>query len=349
MRVVNRWLRLLSGFAVALIGAALALAISLPLPWTLGPLIVVAAARMLSLPVNSSPRLRNVGQWAIGVTLGLYFTPFVLGIIQQNILPIVGGMLFALILGVFGTYLLMRVGGVDLKTAWFSSAIGGAAEMTGLADRYGGRSDLVASAHSLRILTVVLVVPFAFQALGVVGEDTAVTGPKIIDYGGLLLLSALTAASALTAGFFRVPNGWVLGPMFVTMALTMSGIELSAMPDYVSRIAQLLIGWSLGDRFRPGFFSSAPRFLFAVIVFTLLGILMSLGVGYLLEFSASVPLPTVILGLAPGGITEMSITAKVLRLGVPLVTAFHVTRMALVVIVTGPLYIAFVEKHCVEA
>ena len=55
-----------------------------------------------------------------------------------------------------------------------------------------------------------------------------------------------------------------------------------------------------------------------------------------------------ILGLAPGGITEMAITAKVLSLGVPLVTAFHVTRMALVVIVTGPLYIAFVEKHCLD-
>ena len=349
MHYVDRWLKLLLGFAVALIGAAIALAISLPLPWTLGPLILVAAARVLSVPVNSSPRLRNVGQWAIGVTLGLYFTPFVLGIIQQNILPIIGGMIFDLALGVFGTCLLMRLGGVDLKTAWFSSAIGGASEMTGLADRYGGRSDLVASAHSLRILTVVLIVPFAFQAFGVVGDDSVVAGPKIVDYGGLLLLAVATAASALVAGFFRVPNGWVLGPMFVSMALTMSGIELSAMPDYVAKVAQLLIGWSLGDRFRPGFFSSAPRFLFAVIVFTLLGILMSLGVAYFLESWASVPLPTVILGLAPGGITEMAITAKVLSLGVPLVTAFHVTRMALVVIVTGPLYIAFVEKHCREA
>ena len=349
MRDVDRWLKLLAGFVAALVGAVLALAISLPLPWTLGPLITVAAARMLSLPVNSSPRLRNVGQWAVGVTLGLYFTPFVLGIIQQNILPLVGGMLFALMLGVFGTYLLMHIGDVDLKTAWFSSAIGGAAEMTNLADRYGGRSDLVASAHSLRILTVVLIVPFAFQSLGVAGEDIAVSGLKIVNYEGLLLLSTATAASALVAAYFRVPNGWVLGPMFVAMALTMSGIELSAMPDYFLRIAQLLIGWSLGDRFRPGFFSSAPRFLLAVIVFTLLGILMSIGVGYLLEHWASVPLPTVILGLAPGGITEMSITAKVLRLGVPLVTAFHVTRMALVVIVTGPLYIAFVEKHCLES
>ena len=35
---------------------------------------------------------------------------------------------------------------------------------------------------------------------------------------------------------------------------------------------------------------------------------------------------TLVLGMAPGGIAEMCITAKVLQLGVPLVTAFHVTR-----------------------
>jgi hypothetical protein len=34
----------------------------------------------------------------------------------------------------------------------------------------------------------------------------------------------------------------------------------------------------------------------------------------------------------------MCITAKVLQLGVPIVTAFHVTRMAAVVLLAGPLF-----------
>jgi len=46
----------------------------------------------------------------------------------------------------------------------------------------------------------------------------------------------------------------------------------------------------------------------------------------------------VLLGTSPGGIAEMCITAKVLQLGVPVVTAFHVTRMAAVVLLAGPLY-----------
>ena len=39
--------------------------------------------------------------------------------------------------------------------------------------------------------------------------------------------------------------------------------------------------------------------------------------------------------MAPGGIAEMCITAKVLQLGVPLVTAFHVTRVVVLLLVHG--------------
>jgi len=46
----------------------------------------------------------------------------------------------------------------------------------------------------------------------------------------------------------------------------------------------------------------------------------------------------VVLATAPGGIAEMCITAKVLQLGVPLVTAAHVTRVVVLVIGTGSLF-----------
>jgi uncharacterized membrane protein AbrB (regulator of aidB expression) len=45
-----------------------------------------------------------------------------------------------------------------------------------------------------------------------------------------------------------------------------------------------------------------------------------------------------VLGTSPGGIAEMSITAKVLQLGVPVVTAFQVCRLVAVLLMVEPLY-----------
>ena len=142
----------------------------------------------------------------------------------------------------------------------------------------------------------------------------------------------------MLAGYLRLPNGWVLAPMFIAMALTFFSIELSAMPDWLSKGAQLLIGWSLGDRFRPGFFSVAPRFLVSVIGYTASALLFAFGFACLLAGTSDIALSVLVLGIAPGGIAEMAITAKVLQLGAPLVTVFQLSRMVTVVVCTGPLF-----------
>ena len=47
-----------------------------------------------------------------------------------------------------------------------------------------------------------------------------------------------------------------------------------------------------------------------------------------------------ILATAPGSITEMSITAQALHLNVPVVTAFHVVRILLVIMSVSPVFAA---------
>jgi len=62
--------------------------------------------------------------------------------------------------------------------------------------------------------------------------------------------------------------------------------------------------------------------------------------GMALSWASGIPAPTAVLATAPGGIAEMSLTAKVLQFGVPLVTVFHVSRVLALVIAIGPLYAA---------
>src|SRR5215470_8412070 len=82
-RVLAATLAALKSVAVALLGAALALAIKLPLPWFTGPLIMVAAFSMSGMRLHSLPYAREAGQWIIGLALGLYFTPDVVRLVAR--------------------------------------------------------------------------------------------------------------------------------------------------------------------------------------------------------------------------------------------------------------------------
>lgn len=336
--------KLCIGFIASLFGAYVAQFVGIPLPWTLGPLLTVAALRLLDAPVCSAALLRNFGQWVIGLTLGLYFTPYVLSILGTHLLAMLAGLLLALFLAVYGTVLLIKFGRVDLKTAWFSSAIGGANEMALLAERYGVRPDLVASAHTARVILVVLAVPFACQVFDVSGVDVSVFEMKEFSVKGLFLLGLLSVIGGFVAHYFKTPNAWVLGPMLVAILLTINQIHLSTVPIELSKTAQLFIGWSLGDRFRPGFFKKAPQFLFCVVFFSATALFIAFGFALLLNQFTDLPLASLAVSVAPGGIAEMAITAKVLQLGVPIVTAFQVSRMVGVVLLTGPLYLYVISK-----
>ena len=136
----------------------------------------------------------------------------------------------------------------------------------------------------------------------------------------------------------RLPNAFVLGSLFVAIPLTACEIDWSSIPTPMTNAAQCLLGCTLGARFQPDFVRTAHRFVGAVVATVLLSIVVSAGFGIALAWLANQHPATLVLGMAPGGIAEMCITAKVLQLGVPLITAFHVTRVVVLLLVTAPLF-----------
>jgi uncharacterized protein len=336
--VPPRMLRLTLTLVLALVAALAARALDMPLPWMLGPLFATAAAGVAGAPLVASNRLRNAGQWVIGMALGLYFTPAVLALIARLAPAIAIGVLWALALGwAFHRFLLATNGG-DRATAFFAAAIGGASEMAVLAERHGGQVDRVAAAHSLRVLLVVSIIPFGLQWGGLHGLDATPPALAEVRPAALALLLAACAAGIALMARLKLPNPFVLGALAVTLALTAAGAPLSGLPAWASPAAQLFIGVSLGTRFTPEFLHAAPRWLGAVAVGTLAMIAASAGLAWLLAVAAPMPLATAILATSPGGIAEMAITAKVLQLGVPVVTAFQVVRYVAVLTLTAPLY-----------
>ncbi len=327
--------------------ALLCVALRTPLPWMIGPLLATAVVSMWGGPTASWTPLRNIGQWTIGCALGLYFTPQVVALVAGLWWAVVLNIVWALLLGLlFGAWLYrvhhgpgsLHVKGLTRVTTYFASPIGAASEMTLMGERHGAQPDLVASAHSLRVLLVTLIIPFGFQWAGLSGLDATLPGARVVEWPGLALLALLTGLGGALMVALKRTNPWFIGALVVALALTASGVTLSAIPQRLSDAAQLVIGISLGVRFTPGFARMAPRWLASVAVATVAMIVLCAGFAVAVGRFADLHWATLLLGTSPGGIAEMAITAKVLQLGVPVVTAFHVTRLAAVLLLVEPAY-----------
>jgi membrane AbrB-like protein len=334
--------RIAATLALGTLAGWLAQALGVPLPWMIGPLFAVAGAQMAGARLLPLPGGHHAGQWVIGAALGLYFSPLVVAQLAAHA-PLVGGAaLAALALGALCALLTLRVARVDAPTAFFASLPGGASEMAQLADRWGGAADRIAAAHALRIVLVVSVVPFALTFAGAQGADVYAPLARSVDWARFPLLVAASLAGVALFKLLRIANAWVLGPLLGVGWLTALDVPLSALPGGLVNGGQLLIGCALGCRFAPEFFRAAPRFMAAA---ALSALLLSIALGVMLALAlaawSDVPLETLALATAPGGVAEMCITAKVLQLGVPLVTACHVLRLAVLTLGAAPAFALF--------
>lgn len=324
--------------AVCVASGALCAWLRTPLPWMIGPLAGMAIFQFGGASLQSPPYGREAGQLAIGIALGLYFTPAVAREVLAH-----GPELFLAAAGVFlvgvaASVFLERLAKVDHATAFFSSAIGGAAEMVNLAERHGALVDRVALAHSLRLLVVVTSVPVAITLLGQTGTDDY--RPVVVAFAPakLAALAAIAVVAAFAWKRTRLPNPFMMGPLLATIALTSGGLVFSSMPSWMTNVAQLLLACNLGSRFQQSFLREAPRFMASVLASVALMLALTAALAFALAWMMGLLPATVLLACAPGGIAEMSITAKVLKVGVAFVTAAHVMRFVLVMLFTEPAY-----------
>ena len=304
-------------------------------------MVTMALASMFALPVTSPPLALPVGQLIVGCALGLFFTGAVLLQVWALTPYLVAASLFAFVLGCMSAAFLKKLSGCDSSTAFFASLPGGAAEMSNLATVLGGRNDWVAAAHTLRVVMVVIAVPPLLTLSGVHGYVAGIYSITETQYSGLACILFLSIGGGWILQHLKVPNAWMIGPLLITMLVTGFGFETSAMPLWGSNAAQLLIGCALGSRFDKAFLRSGSKFITAVCMTVALSIALAGVFGLLISWVSGIDFPTAILATAPGGVAEMSVTAKFLQLGVPIVTAFHVMRMAFLVLSAKKLFLIY--------
>lgn len=320
-------------YAVAALAGYTAMRLKVPLPWMMGALFATAAQAFAGFKPAVLPIGRRVGQLLIGIGVGLTFTEQALAAVVSNLPAMTAAAVLTMGAGAGISFLLSRLAGTDRLTAVMSSVPGGPADMANLAERYGGDPLTVALAQTFRIALIVTFIPPAMILSGIDGHTALSAAMQIpFDLKGLLILGAIAGAAVFGLNRLGMANAWFLGALVAISALTASGIHLSSMPFGIVALAQVLLGVSLGTTFERRFLMRSPRLLGATVVCSAVLLVACGAIAAGLAALTGLPLAGLALSLAPGGLPEMVLTAKVLHLDVPMVTAFHVERVILTLV-----------------
>jgi len=329
------WLpRLVLVAAVAGSGGWIAHALGVPLGWLLGALVASAALAQMGLHVNIEA-IRPYVLIFLGLALGQTFNQQVLLSLAGSLPAIVLCALLTVAAGLFGARVFSSYGRLDARTSFFCGTPGGVVLMAIHAREAGVSEQQVVLAQTIRLILVVLVYPAlvallaAHEIHGPQGHAFA-TAPAVSQQGspGLLLLWWLAGLGAAFLGKkVGIPNPWMLAPCLLTAVFASSGAAPEHVPAVWIVIAQCVLGISLGSSMTREFIRGSHRLVIASVLSSALLAFVLILLGLAAAWLFNLPVAGSLLGMAPGGMPEMAVTAQALQVSVPLVLGFHFVRV----------------------
>lgn len=333
----NRPLRFVLALCIGGFGGALFSYLHIPLAWMLGPMTACTIAAIAGLPIVAIERVRPFMMAIIGVLLGSGFSADLLVGLWGWIPSLLGLLVAVTTSAAIGTLYFRYVGGFDSATAFFSAMPGGLIEMIILGGEKGGDSKLIALVHSARILLVVASLPYVLIVFFDVGVSSLQPARRISVFDtpltgeAWMVLCAL--AGMLLGTIFRLPAKNLLGPMLLSGAIHIVGVSNFQPAAEVVIAAQLFLGTLVGCRFA----GMSPVLVLKVILLSIgsVAILVAIAVFTAIAFSslAQISPEALFLAYSPGGLSEMSLIALSMGLDVMLVSAHHIARVLLVLLI----------------
>lgn len=330
--------------AVGALGGFLASLIHLPLPWMIGAMISCAVQVWIT-PGLVWAGVRPLALMVLGLGLGQSFTSTILGAVASALPVVIIAGVVTICMGVVFSRLFARLAGTDLKTGYYCAVPGGVIVMAIQAERIGADVATVTFTQSIRLVIVVLTIPplLALSGISQHGDfpmNSATAPVHLLALAGMLVVGFFCAR---VGTFLRLTNPWMIMPCFMAVALSAFDYMPSGVPVSMIDAAQVVLGTTLGIRLTREFLLRSWNLLVASVVSTLalaaaLAV-VAIGVAWL----SGLPTAAVILGMAPGGMPEMSLTARALDAPVALVLGFHLVRVMLSNLLIEPIWQAAVR------
>ncbi len=324
-------------------GGALFFIWGMPLAWMMGAMVVTTIASLAGAPIKGPFRLRSLMVAVLGIMLGSAFTPETLGQASRWSISLGGVLFYAALVGGLVFLALRRLPDFGPVTAYFSATPGGLSEMTILGGAMGGDERTISLVHSMRILIVVMVIPFWFRyAHGYVPSGTTALG-SVTDIGAVdgLILTVCGVVGYVVGKRLNLPAAALSGPMIASAVVHLAGATTAVPPSELVAIAQVVMGTTVGCRFA----GHAVRRIFLALgtgVVTTI-VMLSAGIAFALalEQLTGLPFPALLLAFSPGGLAEMGLICLSMGIDIAFVSTHHLVRILFIVVLAPLIFRAF--------
>lgn len=147
---------------IAGLGGLIGIKLKIPGGALLGAMFLVALYNIRTGKGDMPRNFKLIAQIIVGAMIGLNFSMDTIYGLKDLVFPasilVLGLTTFSLALG----FIIHKTTGLDLVTSLFSTSPGGLTDMTIISEAYGADTPKVAILHSLRLITVITILPIVF-------------------------------------------------------------------------------------------------------------------------------------------------------------------------------------------
>jgi membrane AbrB-like protein len=324
------------------LGGTLATWAGLPMPWMLGGLFASALVVLVWAPPMLSDYsfplpFRTAFVALIGVMIGTQVTSELAALATK--LPLtLGALLVFVVCAHFGNMAIFRyIGGYDKPTSFYAGAPGGLMESIVMGEGAGADIRILTAQQFMRIIVVITCLPLGLSLwLGTpVGSAAGLKAAASSHQASplTLVLICVTAALGLwCAQKIRLPAGQLSGPLILAAIATVTGVLDLHLPIWLIAAAQLVIGVSLGMRFKGTNLALLRRCAGLAVLSVTFMLLLGGSISALLTHLTGIEWLHLLISFSPGGVAEMSVVALSLAANPALVSLHHVARILMTVV-----------------
>ncbi|ARK29879.1 Putative ammonia monooxygenase [Halalkalibacter krulwichiae] len=320
---------------LSLIGGFIFSLLRIPIPWMLGPIIVVMLVQFFyKEPLKWPGYLIDFGVVTVGTVIGVQFNTDLFGFMGSILfyMVMVNSILIGGSIGIAS--LTSKWAKVPMKAAVLGTIPGGLSQIVIFAEEEKVKEiGVISYFQVIRLLLVVVFVPFIVAGQVISKQPTDAK----LSIGLLLLIVLAWGCSHLTQRL-HLPVAFFITPiiLLITLQLT-TPITMPQVPAFVMNVAQLLIGAHIGLMLKPDMIKLPVRVLVGGILSAFALIVLTFASSFLMSFAMETTYATSFLSTAPGGLDQMVLLADAVHADASLVSMFQTFRLLFIFILVMPL------------